>query len=181
MADHSIRINNFAPPWVYLIESSSWKLKEAVSEFKKQGGRVVDFQGVGFSSEHALFESMATSLSFPGYFGKNWDALADCLGDLHPHVTGNFGILLRVSEAHEMLKIGLLDPFIEVACQAGWKANLALDADGIPTDQRRVCQHVVLELSECYWSDLTRSLEAKDLAVSKSADWIGVQLSPNYW
>lgn len=29
-----------------------------------------------------LFERLATSLEFPDWFGRNWDALADCLGDL---------------------------------------------------------------------------------------------------
>ncbi len=30
----------------------------------------------------ALFERLATALKFPGWFGHNWDALADCLNDL---------------------------------------------------------------------------------------------------
>ena len=30
----------------------------------------------------ALLEAVAESLAFPDWFGHNWDALADCLGDL---------------------------------------------------------------------------------------------------
>ncbi len=29
-----------------------------------------------------LFDACADSLQFPAYFGNNWDALQDCLGDL---------------------------------------------------------------------------------------------------
>jgi RNAse (barnase) inhibitor barstar len=29
-----------------------------------------------------LFDRLATALEFPDWFGRNWDALADCLGDL---------------------------------------------------------------------------------------------------
>lgn len=30
----------------------------------------------------ALLQSLAQALDFPGWFGHNWDALNDCLGDL---------------------------------------------------------------------------------------------------
>ena len=34
-------------------------------------------------SKEALFERLARTLGFPDYFGKNWDALSDCLRDFH--------------------------------------------------------------------------------------------------
>ena len=33
-------------------------------------------------AEQALFERVAQALDFPDWFGRNWDALEDCLGDL---------------------------------------------------------------------------------------------------
>lgn len=30
----------------------------------------------------ALLDALAEALGFPAWFGRNWDALADCLGDL---------------------------------------------------------------------------------------------------
>lgn len=34
----------------------------------------------------ALFTALAEALPLPDYFGRNWDALADCLSDLPPTV-----------------------------------------------------------------------------------------------
>jgi RNAse (barnase) inhibitor barstar len=34
------------------------------------------------TSKGALLTTLATQLSFPDYFGGNWDALEECIGDL---------------------------------------------------------------------------------------------------
>jgi RNAse (barnase) inhibitor barstar len=34
------------------------------------------------TSKHALLAALATQLNFPDYFGGNWDALEECIGDL---------------------------------------------------------------------------------------------------
>jgi RNAse (barnase) inhibitor barstar len=43
---------------------------------------------IGFVPEHVsnvadLMQSIADALSFPAYFGRNWNALCDCLRDFH--------------------------------------------------------------------------------------------------
>jgi len=40
-----------------------------------------------------LFDALAKALRFPGYFGKNWDALNDCLTDL-AWLNGNGWVLI---------------------------------------------------------------------------------------
>src|SRR5690606_795292 len=39
--------------------------------------------GSDISTRAQLFERYALGLSFPDYFGKNWDALDECLRDFH--------------------------------------------------------------------------------------------------
>jgi len=36
----------------------------------------------GITDREQLFEAFAAQLDFPDYFGRNWDALYDCLTDL---------------------------------------------------------------------------------------------------
>ena len=47
----------------------------------------------------AFFEEVARVLRFPGYFGRNWDAFADCLRD----TTGAGDIALVVTHAEDLL------------------------------------------------------------------------------
>src|SRR5262245_53314468 len=56
--------------------------------------------GEAVTSGPALFDRCAAALAFPAWFGHNWDALADCLGDLswlpgkgHVVLWDNYGVL----------------------------------------------------------------------------------------
>jgi RNAse (barnase) inhibitor barstar len=48
--------------------------------------------------KEGLFERLATALEFPNWFGRNWDALADCLGDLSWLEAKGYVILLERSD-----------------------------------------------------------------------------------
>ncbi len=43
---------------------------------------VVHLHGQELTSKLAMLDAVAAALSFPDYFGRNWDALEDCLLDL---------------------------------------------------------------------------------------------------
>ncbi len=55
------------------------QLAKSVAE---QGGRGFVLDGERMTEPSLLMQEFARSLEFPDYFGHNWDALADCLGDL---------------------------------------------------------------------------------------------------
>ena len=67
------------PPGVYHCASVG---PEALMQAEAAGwlGAVVDLAGA--TSKAEFMDRCATGLELPGYFGRNWDALADCLTDL---------------------------------------------------------------------------------------------------
>jgi len=53
--------------------------------------RVTSIELHGVTGKDALLNRISSALQFPDWFGRNWDALKDCLGDLswlesHGHV-----------------------------------------------------------------------------------------------
>jgi hypothetical protein len=51
-------------------------------ELAAAGWAVYVLDGRGLGGAQGLFDRCARVLAFPAWFGHNWDALADCLGDL---------------------------------------------------------------------------------------------------
>ena len=56
----------------------------------------------------ALFERMAKALDFPDWFGGNWDALEDCLGDLSWRTGGGHVLVFDGYPSGDELRV-LLD------------------------------------------------------------------------
>ena len=46
------------------------------------GARLARLDGERIADKASLLRAFAAALDFPPYFGRNWDALADCLTDL---------------------------------------------------------------------------------------------------
>jgi RNAse (barnase) inhibitor barstar len=46
-----------------------------------------------------LLKAIATGLAFPAWFGHNWDALADCLGDLSWHAARHLVVVFEHAES----------------------------------------------------------------------------------
>ncbi|QOW25642.1 barstar family protein [Lysobacter sp. H23M47] len=53
----------------------------------------------GCTGKADALERIARGLSFPGWFGGNWDALADCLGDLSWLLAPGYMLLIANSGA----------------------------------------------------------------------------------
>lgn len=51
-------------------------------ELAGAGWAVHVLDGRGLVDRDALLDGLAQALSFPAWYGRNWDALADCLSDL---------------------------------------------------------------------------------------------------
>ena len=63
-------------------------LDEAVERLRSHGYTVVEFDAGSWTTTREMFEGMAEGLHFPDYFGRNLDALNDCMGDVASRAYG---------------------------------------------------------------------------------------------
>lgn len=61
---------------------ASWSPTELAEDTAAAGAALAILDGDTIASKADLLRALAAELHFPAYFGRNWDALADCLGDL---------------------------------------------------------------------------------------------------
>jgi hypothetical protein len=54
-------------------------LREDVEWLRRNGYEVYSFECPGWTSESAMHDDLAEILAFPAYYGKNFDALNDCI------------------------------------------------------------------------------------------------------
>ncbi len=86
----------------------------------------------------AIMEQMSAALKFPEYFGKNWDALADCLSDLPDWLEpGAKGYMIIITSA------GLL-----AAAETGGLTALGAEVELFPPQTVREFKGSVRTLAE---------------------------------
>src|SRR5262245_25584003 len=71
--------------WFHLAVMSPSELSNRVRALEERSSRPLTarvVRGRKSATEKTLFDECAAALQFPLYFGDNWDALHDCLGDL---------------------------------------------------------------------------------------------------
>ncbi|MEU9742669.1 barstar family protein [Micromonospora chersina] len=119
-------------PWVVVTRADDPWVRAEVVKLQKQGGSVVRLEGRELGEPASLFTTFARELSFPGYFGHNWHALVDCLHDWHGHGADTKDLAVLIDRADNLATADFLGLFISVLCEAAWRANLQLDADGFP-------------------------------------------------
>lgn len=57
-------------------------LTQAVERLEDRGFRVIRLEAYQWNTERDMHHAMAAALDFPDYYGRNLDALNDCLGDV---------------------------------------------------------------------------------------------------
>ena len=86
------------PLWVVVGDSDA--AKRAVTSELNADVLVVSIDAKRCTTKSGTFDEFATKLRFPSYFGHNWDAFEECLGDLVWFDKGD--LILWISDAQSL-------------------------------------------------------------------------------
>jgi hypothetical protein len=112
-----------AQPWVHHLVATASDLSDAVVALEASrppgqiAARVVG--GRRATTKQAFLDETAAALQFPHYFGRNWDALTDCLTDLSWLRAD--AVVLCIADAGHLLEDASgrdVDALLEVMTQA---------------------------------------------------------------
>ncbi|MFB6561902.1 barstar family protein [Streptomyces sp. NPDC056400] len=168
-------------PWVIFGPREAVEFKEQVAALSAAGGRVYEVHGRALMDEAGVLDAFARAVGVPGYFGWNWDALVDCLDDLHDAVTGGVGIVVVVHGADALLGADHLKVFMTMLCLAADRANTDVDPDGDLRDEPVVIEHFIFLLDEVRAEEFTAGIEDPDVVVSVEGDFLTVALNLDAW
>jgi hypothetical protein len=73
------------------------RLAEELTRISAGVVKIVD--GARCRSKDAFMDAVAAALDFPDYFGRNWDALEECLDELSWQPANRYRLLFRDSDA----------------------------------------------------------------------------------
>lgn len=81
---------------VHLIQKNA--AQTLIEQLKKLNFELFFIDGKNICTETDFFIEIAKSLGFPDYFGNNWDAFYDCLGDFEPKTSKKFAIIWQEAD-----------------------------------------------------------------------------------
>lgn len=90
--------NNSEQTLFNLEELSASESDELAKRLVERGVDARTIDGSGITTKEELLDCLAQTFGFPEYFGRNWDALTDCLSDLSPITTQGYVLILLNSE-----------------------------------------------------------------------------------
>lgn len=148
-------------PWVVIARADDRMAHKQV-EALTPGGVVRRMDPRKMVDAAGLFSEFAEKLEFPSYFGHNWYALVDCLDDLHGSWHGERPVVVVVDDADELVGKEFFSLFIALLCEAGERANLSLDADGLPRGRPPFPLHFVFFLARGEPEEVAARLHVRD-------------------
>ena len=146
-------------PWVLIAH------RPIVKQDIPEGVLRLDLDGYSMTNLEGLYQEFTTVLKLPKYFGRNLNALDECLNDLE--WLPSDGYLLCIKNAEVLLKDETDDVFeglLSILNSAGeeWATPVTLgeawDREGLPF-------HTILELGKSYSSGFQKKLSQLEFEV----------------
>ena len=96
-----------SPSWecIHFIETS--RLGELLYGIDRSVIAVLEADFRDTNSEHSVFEKLASALRFPDYFGRNWNSVDECLGDLEWMPAQGYVLIIHNSHSLWSSDLGL--------------------------------------------------------------------------
>ncbi|MFB7083986.1 barstar family protein [Streptomyces sp. NPDC056296] len=178
-----LKLTGTSEPWVFCIPKGEGAGANCaqLSELESQGGRVYRFDSRDLVTEQGIHRSFAAALQFPKYYGRNWDALVDCLDDLCGDVTGRAGVAVVVHDADRLLDVEHFPLFVSVLCQGAARANSSVDTDGCLLDRPAISEHFVFEFCDFDAEAIALRVSRPDLTVTTGGGFVAASLNPQEW
>jgi RNAse (barnase) inhibitor barstar len=177
----SFDITGTSDPWVVFVPQGVAEIHRQLSRLEAKGGHVHHFDSSDLMTEQGIYRSFAEALQFPDYFGRNWDALVDCLDDLCGAVTGGVGIVGVIHDADQLLDAEHFPLFVSVLCQGADRANSSVDLDGFPLDRPAIAEHFILEFRKFDREKVALRVGQPDLTVTTGDRFVAAALNPEEW
>ncbi|MFI8103269.1 barstar family protein [Streptomyces sp. NPDC086023] len=168
-------------PWVIFGPRDSRVISDQIENLVHHGGRVRELSANRLLDVGELFQEFSDKFSFPAYFGRNWDAMVDCLDDLCESVTDGVGVVGVIRGADVLMRAEHLKLFVSVLCQGADRANSSVDLDGEPRYRPAVIEHFVFLMDECDPKEVAARIEHSDLLVTVEGEHVTAELNPEVW
>lgn len=168
-------------PWAIFGPREAVEFEEQAATLRTAGGRIYELQARDLTDQASTCDAFAQAIGFPSYFGRNWDALVDCLDDLHDHATGGVGIVVFVHGADALHGADHLKVFMTALCLAADRANTEVDPDGERRGRPVVIEHFIFLLDEVPAEEFAAEIEDPDVVVSVEGGFLAVALDLAVW
>ena len=110
MSELAMRLKDIAESGVYSINCNLSELRGAASE---GGLAVFDADLSSVQSKGEFLATIAQAIAAASWLGKNWDALADALGDLSWNEAPGYVLLLRGEHTGEVILDDILNATVD--------------------------------------------------------------------
>lgn len=162
--DASLPLLTRQGPWVFFLEGAEDFIERALEDFSGRGGKIFRLDATGLTSEEKVFQQFSSNLSFPGYFGRNWDAFVDCLSRVHGDWHGGKDMVFIFDNAEVLVQVDFLGILSSCISEAAENSNLQLDTDGDPTGVEAVAQNFIFLIEDGALASLVRGLRNVNLS-----------------
>lgn len=75
-------VTRLAPPWVLFCDEGHLDVTSLHAQIDLHGGLIRELDGHQSTTRESFYDQLTRAFDFPDYFGKNFNALDDCITDL---------------------------------------------------------------------------------------------------